>query len=42
MKPTEILTLEQELLEELKKLKGSADGDVDCKTQWILPVGARE
>lgn len=41
-KPKEILTLEQELLKELKKLKGSADGDVDCKTQWILPVGARE
>uniref|UniRef100_A0A3Q2X3K2 Protein DPCD n=1 Tax=Haplochromis burtoni TaxID=8153 RepID=A0A3Q2X3K2_HAPBU len=32
-KPKEILTLEQELLKELKKLKGSADGDVDCKTQ---------
>ncbi|KAM9313949.1 protein DPCD [Pholidichthys leucotaenia] len=32
-KPKEILTLEQELLKELKKLKGTGDGDVDCKTQ---------
>ncbi|XP_070712539.1 protein DPCD [Pempheris klunzingeri] len=32
-KPREILTLEQELLKELKKLKGTGDGDVDCKTQ---------
>ncbi|XP_068178343.1 protein DPCD [Antennarius striatus] len=32
-KPKEILTLEQELLKELKKLKGTSDGDVDCKTQ---------
>ncbi|KAK2815763.1 hypothetical protein Q5P01_026230 [Channa striata] len=32
-KPTEILTLEQELLKELKKLKGTGEGDVDCKTQ---------
>uniref|UniRef100_A0A3P8U1C0 Protein DPCD n=1 Tax=Amphiprion percula TaxID=161767 RepID=A0A3P8U1C0_AMPPE len=32
-KPKEVLTLEQELLKELKKLKGTAEGDVDCKTQ---------
>ncbi|KAM7393804.1 hypothetical protein PAMP_020649 [Pampus punctatissimus] len=32
-KPKEILTLEQELLRELKKLKGTGEGDVDCKTQ---------
>ncbi|XP_040002819.1 protein DPCD [Xiphias gladius] len=32
-KPKEILTLEQELLKELKKLKGTGEGDVDCKTQ---------
>ncbi|XP_061588628.1 protein DPCD [Cololabis saira] len=32
-KPTEILTLELELLKELKKLKGTAEGDIDCKTQ---------
>ncbi|XP_040892287.1 protein DPCD [Toxotes jaculatrix] len=32
-KPREILTLEQELLKELKKLKGTGEGDVDCKTQ---------
>ncbi|KAL3067326.1 protein DPCD [Trematomus bernacchii] len=32
-KPKEILTLEQELLKELKKLKGTDEGDVDCKTQ---------
>ncbi|XP_047433593.1 protein DPCD [Mugil cephalus] len=32
-KPKEILTLEQELLQELKKLKGTAEGDIDCKTQ---------
>ncbi|XP_017272417.1 protein DPCD [Kryptolebias marmoratus] len=32
-KPKEILSLEQELLKELKKLKGTAEGDVDCKTQ---------
>uniref|UniRef100_UPI003AB0D826 protein DPCD isoform X1 n=1 Tax=Centroberyx gerrardi TaxID=166262 RepID=UPI003AB0D826 len=32
-KPKEILTLEQELLRELKKLKGTSEGDVDCKTQ---------
>lgn len=38
-KPKEILTLEQELLKELKKLKGTGEGDVDCKTQWILTVG---
>lgn len=40
-KPKEILTLEQELLKELKKLKGTCEGDVDCKTQWILTVGGR-
>ncbi|KAM3865442.1 protein DPCD [Diretmus argenteus] len=33
MKPKEILTLEQELLRELKKLKGTSQGDGDCKTQ---------
>ncbi|XP_008287147.1 protein DPCD [Stegastes partitus] len=32
-KPKEVLTHEQELLKELKKLKGTAEGDVDCKTQ---------
>ncbi|XP_066517143.1 protein DPCD [Hoplias malabaricus] len=32
-KPKEILTLEQELMKELKKLKGTNEGDVDCKTQ---------
>ncbi|GLD60941.1 protein DPCD [Lates japonicus] len=32
-KPKEILTLEQEQLKELKKLKGTGEGDVDCKTQ---------
>ncbi|XP_029987712.1 protein DPCD [Sphaeramia orbicularis] len=32
-KPKEILTLEQELLKELKKMKGTNEGDVDCKTQ---------
>ncbi|XP_070778366.1 protein DPCD isoform X2 [Enoplosus armatus] len=32
-KPKEILTLEQDLLKELKKLKGTGEGDVDCKTQ---------
>ncbi|XP_034544366.1 protein DPCD [Notolabrus celidotus] len=32
-KPKEILTLEQDLLKELKNLKGTSDGDVDCKTQ---------
>nr|XP_020451917.1 protein DPCD isoform X2 [Monopterus albus] len=32
-KPKEILTLEQELLKELKKLKGTSEGDIDCKTQ---------
>lgn len=32
-KPKEILTLEQELLVELKKLKGTSEGDIDCKTQ---------
>ncbi|XP_029950100.1 protein DPCD [Salarias fasciatus] len=32
-KPKEILSLEQELLKELKKLKATAEGDVDCKTQ---------
>ncbi|KAG9350513.1 hypothetical protein JZ751_026879 [Albula glossodonta] len=32
-KPKEILTLEQDLLRELKKMKGNSEGDVDCKTQ---------
>ncbi|XP_029510751.1 protein DPCD-like [Oncorhynchus nerka] len=32
-KPKEILTLEHELLREVKKLKGTNEGDVDCKTQ---------
>ncbi len=41
-KPKEILNLEQELLKELKKLKGTSEGDVDCKTQWILNVGPWE
>lgn len=41
-KPKEILILEQELLKELKKIKGPCEGDVDCKTQWILTVGTRK
>ncbi|KAL4639971.1 protein DPCD isoform X1 [Arapaima gigas] len=32
-KPKEILTLEQELIRNLKKLKSVSDGDSDCKTQ---------
>nr|XP_061792392.1 protein DPCD-like isoform X2 [Nerophis lumbriciformis] len=32
-KPKEILTFEQDLLKELKKLKGTSEGDIDCKTQ---------
>ncbi|KAK7930275.1 hypothetical protein WMY93_006670 [Mugilogobius chulae] len=32
-KPKEILTLELELLKELKKLNGTSEGNVDCKTQ---------
>ncbi|KAM3623641.1 uncharacterized protein V6R79_013678 [Siganus canaliculatus] len=32
-KPKDILSLEEELLKELKKLKGTGGGDVDCKTQ---------
>ncbi|KAJ8389823.1 hypothetical protein AAFF_G00112920 [Aldrovandia affinis] len=32
-KPKEILTLEKDLLTELKRMKGTSDGDVDCKTQ---------
>ncbi|KAM9856448.1 protein DPCD [Aulostomus maculatus] len=32
-KPKDILTLEQELLKELKKLKEATEGDIDCKTQ---------
>ncbi|XP_076839047.1 protein DPCD [Brachyhypopomus gauderio] len=32
-KPKEILVLEQELLRELKKLKATSEGDVDCRTQ---------
>lgn len=32
-KPKEILILEQELLKELKKIKGPCEGDADCKTQ---------
>ncbi|MGH0145816.1 UNVERIFIED_CONTAM: hypothetical protein FKN15_010664 [Acipenser sinensis] len=32
-KPKEILTLEQEVLREVKKMKGSSDEEVDCKTQ---------
>lgn len=32
-KPKEILTIEHELLQEVKKLKGTNEGDVDCKTQ---------
>lgn len=32
-KPREVLSLEQELMKELKKLKGSNEGDIDCKTQ---------
>ncbi|XP_061844291.1 protein DPCD isoform X1 [Nerophis lumbriciformis] len=32
-KSNEILTLEQNLMKELKKLKGSSDENVDCKTQ---------
>lgn len=41
-KPKEILILEQELLKELKKIKGPCEGDADCKTQWIPTVGTRE
>ena len=33
-KPKELLSLEQEMMRELKKLKGSNEGDIDCKTQW--------
>ncbi|XP_026216503.1 protein DPCD [Anabas testudineus] len=32
-KPKDILTLEQELQKELKKLKGTGEGDINCKTQ---------
>ncbi|KAL1005888.1 hypothetical protein UPYG_G00065180 [Umbra pygmaea] len=32
-KSKEILTLEHELLQELKKLKATNEGDMDCKTQ---------
>ncbi|XP_051883010.1 protein DPCD [Pristis pectinata] len=32
-KPTAILQLEQEVLQELKKMKVAEDGDVQCKTQ---------
>ncbi|XP_069095663.1 protein DPCD isoform X1 [Pleurodeles waltl] len=32
-KPTEVLAVEEELQKELKKMKASSDGDVDCKTQ---------
>ncbi|XP_061685921.1 protein DPCD isoform X1 [Syngnathoides biaculeatus] len=32
-KPKEILNVEQELMKELKKLKGTSEGDIDCKTQ---------
>ncbi|XP_063070892.1 protein DPCD [Engraulis encrasicolus] len=32
-KPKEIVSLEQELMRELKKLKGTNEGDIDCKTQ---------
>nr|XP_014348460.1 PREDICTED: protein DPCD isoform X2 [Latimeria chalumnae] len=32
-KPKEILAVEAELLKELKKIKVSSEGDVDCKTQ---------
>nr|XP_033796188.1 protein DPCD isoform X2 [Geotrypetes seraphini] len=32
-KPKEILALEEELQKELKKLKASQDGDVECNTQ---------
>lgn len=32
-KPKEILTLERELLKELKKLKATGEGDIDCTTQ---------
>ncbi|KAJ8264288.1 hypothetical protein GJAV_G00147400 [Gymnothorax javanicus] len=32
-KPKEILSLEKDLLRELKKIKGTGDGEVDCKTQ---------
>ncbi|MBN3297190.1 protein DPCD [Amia ocellicauda] len=32
-KPKEILAMEQELQTELKKIKVTCDGDVDCKTQ---------
>ncbi|XP_069467739.1 protein DPCD [Ambystoma mexicanum] len=32
-KPKEVLAVEEELQKELKKMKASTDGDVDCKTQ---------
>ncbi|XP_072095152.1 protein DPCD [Mobula birostris] len=32
-KPTAILKLEQEVVQELKKMKVAEDGDVECKTQ---------
>ncbi|KAG5855683.1 hypothetical protein ANANG_G00051700 [Anguilla anguilla] len=32
-KPKELLTLEQDLLRELKRIKSTGDGDMDCKTQ---------
>jgi hypothetical protein len=32
-KPKEILTFEHELLREVKKLKGTNEEDIDCKTQ---------
>ncbi|KAM4636559.1 protein DPCD [Discoglossus pictus] len=32
-KPKEILTIEEELQRELKSMKASSDGDVECKTQ---------
>ncbi|XP_077461933.1 protein DPCD isoform X1 [Stigmatopora argus] len=32
-KPKDILSFEQELMKELKKLKGTSEGDIDCKTQ---------
>ncbi|KAF7218145.1 protein DPCD [Nothobranchius furzeri] len=32
-KPKDVLSLETEVLRELKKLKGAAEGDADCKTQ---------
>lgn len=40
-KPKEILTIEHELLQEVKKLKGTNEGDVDCKTQWSPSVDLR-